>query len=207
MLRARGACYKDGTSGVIYAFQRNGTSWEERVKISIGKSRNWFGRDISISGNYAVVCAPLFNAEEGVVYIYNCITDLSLPVEPASSDKSTFGGEKIRHGITSVDASQPALREFRLLQNYTNPFNPETWIPYQLGRDSNVSIKIHTPSGQLMRTLDLGNMPVGIYTEKTKAAYWDGTNDSGEPVASGVYFYTIQTGDNYSATKKMVVER
>ena len=112
-------------------------------------------------------------------------------VEPSDKLPSTWG---------KVKAS-------KLYQNFPNPFNPETWIPYQLGKDSSVVIRIHTPSGQLVRTLDLGDSPAGLYTEKTKAALWDGTNEAGEPVASGVYFYTIQTADDYTATKKMVVVR
>jgi flagellar hook assembly protein FlgD len=76
-----------------------------------------------------------------------------------------------------------------------------------LVRDTDVAIKIHTPSGQLVRTLELGDKLAGLYTERTKAAHWDGTNESGEAVASGVYFYTIQTDDDYTATKKMVIAR
>jgi flagellar hook assembly protein FlgD len=93
---------------------------------------------------------------------------------------------------------------FHLGQNYPNSFNPETWIPYGLGEDADVSIKIHSASGQLVRTLSLGHKPAGYYSNKSEAAHWDGTNDNREPVASGVYFYTIQAGD-YAATRKMLM--
>ena len=91
-------------------------------------------------------------------------------------------------------------------QNYPNPFNPETWIPYQLKEESQVEIRIFTLTGQLVRTLDLGRKPADFYTSKDKAAYWDGRNEAGERVASGVYFYSIKAGD-LTAKRKMVVTR
>ena len=98
------------------------------------------------------------------------------------------------------------VKRTQLLQNYPNPFNPDTWIPYTLAEQNRVVIKIHSATGELVRTLDLGNKSVGVYFSKDKAAYWDGRNDTGDPVASGVYFYTLSAGD-YTATKKMVVAR
>ena len=91
-----------------------------------------------------------------------------------------------------------------LLPNYPNPFNPETWIPYHLANDSNVSLSIYDINGALVRELDLGHQRAGYYTDRSRAAYWDGRNESGEAVASGVYFYTLSAGD-YSATRKMVI--
>ncbi len=93
-----------------------------------------------------------------------------------------------------------------LLQNYPNPFNPETWIPYHLRDAAPVSIKIYNASGQLVRMLDVGHKDAGIYASRSRAAYWDGKNEAGEKVASGIYFYTITAGD-FSATRKMVVKR
>jgi len=92
----------------------------------------------------------------------------------------------------------------RLLQNYPNPFNPETWIPYQLDQSADVSIGIYDPQGRLVRTLDLGHQSAGFYTSRTKAAYWDGRNDAGERVSSGLYFYYLQT-DEFSAMSRMVI--
>jgi flagellar hook assembly protein FlgD len=91
-----------------------------------------------------------------------------------------------------------------LLQNYPNPFNPETWIPYQLAQDANVVISIYNIGGQLVRILHLGDRSAGIYVQKGKAAYWDGRDNMGEKVASGVYFYTLWTGD-FTATRKLVI--
>ena len=91
-----------------------------------------------------------------------------------------------------------------LAQNYPNPFNPETWIPYQLSESAEVSIHIHNVAGHLVRTLDLGLKPTGAYMTPSTAAYWDGKNTAGERVASGVYFYTLQTAD-FAATRRMVI--
>ena len=91
-----------------------------------------------------------------------------------------------------------------LLANYPNPFNPETWLPYQLANDAEVTIRIYSAAGQLVRHLDLGFQQAGYYIGKSRAAYWDGRNDLGERLTSGVYFYQLSTPDS-SATRKMVI--
>jgi len=91
-----------------------------------------------------------------------------------------------------------------LLQNYPNPFNPETWVPYRLSTAGDVTINIYNVAGQLVRTLEMGYREAGSYTVKERAAYWDGRNATGERVASGVYFYNIQSG-SFHATKRMVI--
>ena len=91
-----------------------------------------------------------------------------------------------------------------LLPNYPNPFNPETWIPYQLADDSEVIITIHDVTGQLVRRLDLGYQFAQNYTNREKAAYWDGRNQYGEMVAGGLYFYTLRT-QSFQATRRMVI--
>ena len=93
-----------------------------------------------------------------------------------------------------------------LLHNYPNPFNPETWIPYQLAEPAEVTLCIYAVNGALVRTLALGYQPAGIYQTRTRAAYWNGKNDLGEAVASGVYFYTLTAG-NFNATKKMLIRK
>ena len=95
-------------------------------------------------------------------------------------------------------------KQNRLLVNYPNPFNPETWIPYQLATLADVSISIYTADGKIVRTLQLGNMPAGRYQSRSRAAYWNGKNNNGEPVASGLYFYTL-TADDFTATRKMLI--
>ena len=93
-----------------------------------------------------------------------------------------------------------------LLQNYPNPFNPETWIPYQLSAPADVRVTISAVDGTTVRTLALGHKPVGIYQNRSRAAYWDGRNALDEPVASGVYFYTLTAGE-FTATRKMLIRK
>ena len=123
-------------------------------------------------------------SSDGTAYIYHW-TGGSAPTAPAKEAET-----------------QPTA----LLSNYPNPFNPETWIPYQLSEAAEVTVTLHASDGKLVRTLELGQMPAGAYSDKDRAAYWDGRNAQGEPVASGVYFYTLRAGD-FSATRKMVIRK
>ena len=111
-----------------------------------------------------------------------------------------------QRGILILEQLLAALipKETTLLPNYPNPFNPETWIPYQLAEPADVSISIYAADGKLVRTLALGHQPMGIYESRSRAAYWDGKNEISESVASGVYFYTLTTGD-FTATRKMLI--
>ena len=99
-----------------------------------------------------------------------------------------------------------ASKEDILAANFPNPFNPETWIPYQLARDADVTLTIHALNGQPIRHLTLGHQVAGTYYSRSRAAYWDGKNDFGEPVASGVYFYTL-TARDFTATRKMLIRK
>ena len=92
----------------------------------------------------------------------------------------------------------------RLLANYPNPFNPETWIPYRLAEDAFVTLTIYDGTGQIVRTINVGHQVAAVYESRSKAIYWDGRNGLGESVASGVYFYHLSAGD-FSATRKMLI--
>ena len=111
--------------------------------------------------------------------------------------------ERLLEALTRAEAPP---KETVLLANYPNPFNPETWIPYQLAEPADVTVTIHASDGKLVRTLELGQVSAGTYQSRSRAAYWDGRNAQGEPVASGVYFYTLQAGD-FKATRKMVIRK
>ena len=104
--------------------------------------------------------------------------------------------------VSLDDIGQPT--QSQLLQNYPNPFNPETWIPYQLSEDGPVSVSIYDTTGNLVRTLSLGFQATGFYNSRHRAAYWDGRNASGERVASGVYFYKLET-PTFQQTKRMLI--
>ena len=122
-----------------------------------------------------------------------------------------------QRGILMLQQLLAALipKETSLLPNYPNPFNPETWIPYHLSEGAEVTLHIYVVNGALVRTLALGYQPAGMYQSKNRAAYWDGRNAFGEPVASGLYFYTLSTestrdsvtAGNFTATRKMLVRK
>ena len=97
-------------------------------------------------------------------------------------------------------------KETALLPNYPNPFNPETWIPYQLATHANVTLTIYDIQGRVVRELDLGHQRAGMYHTRSRAAYWDGRNAVGELVASGVFFYTLTVGE-FTATRKMLIRK
>jgi unsaturated chondroitin disaccharide hydrolase len=110
------------------------------------------------------------------------------PVESSRQELVTWG--KVKRAV--------------LLQNYPNPFNPETWIPFVLGEECRASLQVYNSSGNMIRAIPLGVKPAGSYIQQGKAIYWDGRGDSGERVASGVYFYQLRAG-HYTITRKMVM--
>ena len=110
-------------------------------------------------------------------------------------------------GAVAAAPAAPMLSvETLLLPNYPNPFNPETWIPYQLAKPADVTLSIYSVDGRLVRRLALGHQPAGVYQSKSRAAHWDGRNGVGEKVASGLYFYTFTAGD-FTATRKMIIRK
>jgi hypothetical protein len=137
------------------------------------------------------------------------VTDLSLSGRTWDSSKGvTSGSCELRNDGTVIQGTTltPALASSMLLQNNPNPFNPETWIPYVMAEPERVTIRIYNVTGRLVKTLNLGDRAAGAYISKEKAAYWDGTNENGENVSSGVYFYTLEAG-SYRAAGRMVIIR
>ncbi len=116
------------------------------------------------------------------------------------------GSPAFQRGIAKLEGFLALLvpEKTLLLANYPNPFNPETWIPYQLATPAEVTVTIYAANGAVVRTLALGHQRAGDYASRSRAAYWDGRNEVGERVASGVYFYTLQAGD-FAATRKMLI--
>ncbi len=126
-----------------------------------------------------------------------------------------IGVKPVRHIVTVDDVKSGILEvedliayeipaETELLRNYPNPFNPETWIPYRLAEDADVTLTLYDSTGRVVRTLDLGHQTAAVYESRAKAIYWDGRNRFGEQVASGIYFYSLSAGD-FSATRKMLI--
>ena len=118
------------------------------------------------------------------------------------------GSLAFQKGIANLERILAALipKKTALLPNYPNPFNPETWIPYQLSKPAEVTLTIYAVNGAKVRTLALGLMPAGIYQSRSRAAFWDGKNDVGESVASGIYFYTLTAGE-FKSTRKMLIRK
>ena len=117
-----------------------------------------------------------------------------------------IGDATFQQGIRFLEGLLAGLtpKETTLLPNYPSPFNPETWIPYRLAREAEVAITIYDTKGTQVRRLALGNQEAGHYAERGKAAYWDGRNERGEAVASGIYIYQFRAGD-YAASRRMVI--
>ena len=133
----------------------------------------------------------------------------------AQSPHPLIGVEPLRYTITAEDVKQSLIQlpdlilyeipsDTELLQNYPNPFNPETWIPYRLAADAHVTLTIYDTAGQVVRTIDVGHRVAAVYESRSKAVYWDGRNEVGEPVASGVYFYHLSAGD-FASTRRMLI--
>ncbi len=116
------------------------------------------------------------------------------------------GSLAFKQGIANLEKLLASLipEETALLANYPNPFNPETWIPYQLAESGEVSLTIYDINGKMVRRLEVGYKAAGMYRSRNRAAYWDGRNQLGESLASGVYFYTLTAGE-FSATRRMLI--
>ena len=147
---------------------------------------------VSLSQDGSVLMSRDYNGtDQCLIYdVKKLISLLPYPVEPRGKKFVTLG----------------QIKKNQLLQNFPNPFNPETWIPFRLADESHVKIRIYTPTGKLVRSLSPGLMSAGDYSSQTEAVHWDGRNDNGEPVSSGIYLYTINAGD-FSATRKMLIRK
>ena len=185
--------------GSAYSFLRDGLSWVQKRRVeAAGTNRSdLFGASVAIRGSFAIVGASgSDNAGDnsGSAFIYNPIdlgfraADVPFSVDPSSQALSTLG----------------YIKQTTILQNYPNPFNPETWFPYDLAEASEVILKIYDVRGGLVRQLNIGLQEPGSYRSQEKAAYWDGRDQSGTKVASGIYFYTFTAGD-FQHTRRMAI--
>ena len=116
------------------------------------------------------------------------------------------GSLAFKQGIENLENLLASLipEKTALLVNYPNPFNPETWIPYQLAESADVALTIYDINGQLVRRLAVEHQAVGMYQSRSRAVYWDGRNQLGEPLASGLYFYTLTAGE-FTGTRRMLI--
>jgi len=197
----------DGAWAFVVSGRLDGGQADSLSYVTVRNTRtNAVATDVVRSGYFAVAFANL--SRQSVVEIGDQleVTVMDRTGEIVSDTLSyTVTPEAIHQAllpITLTNVGKP--NQSRLMQNYPNPFNPETWIPYQLREPADVVIRIYDATGQLVRTLSLGQRAAGFYLGRHRAASWDGHNEAGEKVASGIYFYQLQAGD-FSAMRKMVV--
>ena len=189
-------------SGAAFSFVRTEGVWTEKTTVipKDGAKDIHFGSTVSMSQNAVAIAShsgPFLNhdgkpnGDGHAAYIYSSIEDFGTP--PFSVDPV---------GLRVTTLAQ--VKRTALFQNFPNPFNPETWIPYRLGADAEVALRIYDVRGDLTRELNLGAQMSGEYLTRETAAYWDGRNQLGEPVSSGVHYYTLQAG-LFQATRRMLI--
>jgi len=213
-----GAPLEDGVdvdAGAAYTFLRRGGEWVETKKVASQKLKKGEDEDLTTGDNFgnaiavdkrvaaARLAGQLFvaigsrwdnvagNNDRGSVYVYNAEADLGMPLSVDLTSDLLI--TKLGHIKWTV-----------LLQNFPNPFNPETWFPYTLAEDSTVTFLVHDMNGRLVRQLEFGQVRAGSYLDTETAAYWDGISQSGERVSSGVYYYTLQS-ETHTETRKMIL--
>ncbi|MDE0300171.1 MAG: S8 family peptidase [Candidatus Poribacteria bacterium] len=113
---------------------------------------------------------------------------------------------KVKIRSTSLSTTLGGLKRGVLLQNYPNPFNAETWIPFRLMQPSRVTLCVYDLRGGLIHSIAMGELPIGDYSAKSGAAYWNGHNENNNPVSSGVYFCVMEASGETQTRKLIVVE-
>ena len=180
--------------------KKQGTS-DSRKRVKWGTSSG------KTNTNFSFNISDLWGDQESIKITFQVIDRLGNITEETDFGYTTITKEDVKGAPTKVEGQQWLRpKETTLLANYPNPFNPETWIPYQLSKPADVTLTIYDIQGRAVRTLALGHQPIGIYHGKSRAAYWDGRNALGERVASGLYFYTLTAGD-FSATRKLLIRK
>ena len=191
-------------SDVILVVAALGQSPPENPRTDINGDGVVDGKDLAIVaahlGEGAAGAAPFADPQSLGLTPENVEEVLDL-LRAADDGSLTF-----RRGIANIEALYATFvpEKTDLLPNYPNPFNPETWIPYHLAKPATVTLTIYGANGTVVRTLSLGHQPAGIYQTRSRAAYWDGKNGIGEPVASGIYFITL-TANDFTTTRKMLL--
>ena len=160
---------------------------------------------VLVAGNFGQSAA---SAAPSMVSKIELTTDekhhIASAIDQLEPNSNRSGAEEIALSVLKAILPERLPTQTQLLANYPNPFNPETWISFQLAQDLTVTAKIYDLTGKQIRMIGLGYLPAGNYVESNKAIYWDGKTEDGEQVSSGTYFYQIEAGD-YRETRKMVI--
>ena len=212
-------------SGAVYAFLKVGPDWELQATIiphrGLDEDRGWgngehLGSALALDGrlgrdfNYAAIGvwgdATPEHTDGGSVYFFDTedAQNLNIPLSKNIDDFHIPLSVEPTDGLALTMLGE--VKRTALLQNFPNPFNPETWIPYTLANDAEVQVRIYDLQGGLVRHLDIGQQGAGKYLSRQTAAYWDGRDQSGASVASGVYFYTLEA-DAFSETRRMIIRK
>ncbi len=224
-----GAPYADTirgeNSGAVYTFLKVGPDWElQTVAIpeeGPDEAQDWahgdnMGSAVALDGefgrnfNYAAIGVQRDSIPKhldgGSVYLFDTedVNNLNIPLSKNIEDFNIPLSVEPTGGLALIMLGD--VKRTALLQNFPNPFNPETWIPYTLAADAELQVGIYDVEGTLVRQLDIGRQGAGRYLSRQTAAYWDGRDQSGESVASGVYFYTLEA-DAFSETRRMVIRK
>ena len=171
------------------------------------------GSPVDVNGDGVVSILDLIRVAQGIAASpaapaigTESINAATIETWIAQAQLEDDGSIAFKQGIRNLQSLLALLipEETALHRNYPNPFNPETWIPYQLAKPAEVTLTIYDINGQLVRRLAVGHQAAGMYRSRSRAVYWDGRNQLGEPVASGLYFYTL-TADNFTATRRMLI--
>lgn len=187
------------SAGAAYSFVNVDGAWKNTATVlpEVAHPNLFYGSAIAISGD-TVIVTGCDGPEKGVgvgngivAYVYGGAEHFNTP--PFAVDPFGLKVTTLAH-----------LKRTALHQNFPNPFNPETWLPYQLAAEAPVRFRIYNIHGQLMRELDLGTQAAGDYLTREAAAYWDGRDQVGEVVSSGMYFFTLQAG-GFQATRRMLI--
>ena len=184
-------------SGKIQRFNFDGTGFDSNLITGLDAPR---GIAVDAAGGkiYWTARGKIQRANLNGSNVQNVVTGLGAPADIALNVPAP------RNAAAAPSAAPMSPNTTALHANYPNPFNPETWIPYQLQKAADVHIAIYDQRGVLVRQLSLGYQVAGQYLSRGRAAHWDGRNQVGEPVASGLYFYTLTAGE-FSATRRMLI--
>ena len=187
------------SAGAAYSFVNVDGAWDNAATVvpEVAHPNLFYGSATAISGD-TVIVTGCDGPEKGVgvgngivAYVYSGAEHFNTP---------PFAVEPFGLKVTTL----AHLKRTALYQNFPNPFNPETWLPYQLATEAPVRFRIYNIHGQLTRELDLGTQAAGDYLTREAAAYWDGRDQVGEAVSSGMYFFTLEAG-GFQATRRMLI--